>query len=214
MYTPAQFAVEDREEISALMRANPFATLVSHGPEGLIATHLPTVVKLDAAGVPLFIECHLARPNSHWKLFDPAAEALMVFHGREAYIRPGWYPSKAETAKAVPTWNYQAVHVYGRLEVKSDKDWLLRHVSELSDQQEAPFAERWSTTDAPETYMDVMLRGIVGLSLAITRLEGKAKMSQNREPRDREGVVQGLRARAQGDDAAVAGLVAASMDKP
>lgn len=213
MYTPQQFKVEGQDEIHALMRANPFATLVTNGPEGLIGTHLPVVLKVDADAPRGRIEAHVARPNSHWKSFDPAVDALLIFHGREAYIRPGWYPSKAETAKAVPTWNYQAVHAYGRLEVKSDKDWLMRHVSELSDQQEAPFAERWSTAEAPENYMDMMLRGIVGLSLVITRLEGKAKMSQNREPRDRDGVVHGLRARDHGDDTAVADLVAGTQGK-
>jgi transcriptional regulator len=105
------------------------------------------------------------------------------------------------------------VHAYGRLEVKPEKEWLLRHVSELSDQQEAPFTERWSTSDAPANYIDMMLRGIVGLSLDITRLEGKAKMSQNRELRDREGVVHGLRESADADGAAVADLVAASLEK-
>ncbi|MDX2205202.1 MAG: FMN-binding negative transcriptional regulator [Hyphomicrobiaceae bacterium] len=214
MYTPEQFKVEDVAEMHALMRANPFATLVTHGPEGLIATHLPVVLKADGESPLGRLECHLARPNSHWRLFDPALEALLIFHGREAYIRPGWYPSKAETAKAVPTWNYEAVHAYGRIELQTGKDWLLRHVGELSEQQEAPFTERWSTSDAPESYMDVMLRGIVGLSLSLVRLEGKAKMSQNRELRDRAGVVSGLRARALGDDAAVAELVAASINKP
>lgn len=212
MYTPAQFKIEDQAEIHALMRAHAFAILVTNGPEGLIATHLPVVVKQDAASPLGRIECHLARPNSHWTSFDAAAEALVIFQGAEAYIRPGWYPTKAETEKAVPTWNYQAVHAYGRLELKPDKAWLLQHVAELSDQQEAPFARPWATSDAPESYIDVMLRGIVGLSLEITRLEGKAKMSQNREVRDRGGVVAGLRERAGVHDEAVAELVARSVE--
>lgn len=212
MYTPSQFKIEDQAEIHALMRAYSFATLVTNGPEGLIATHLPVVVKHDATSPTGRIECHLARANSHWKSFDAGADALMIFQGAEAYIRPGWYPTKVETEKAVPTWNYQAVHAYGRLELKPDKAWLLRHVSELSDQQEAPFAQPWATSDAPESYIDVMLRGIVGLSLEITRLEGKAKMSQNREVQDRVGVVAGLRERAGLHDGAVAELVARGID--
>lgn len=214
MYTPAHFKVEDLAEIHAMMRAFPFALLVTNGAEGLYGTHLPTVLKVDAASPLGRIECHVARPNPHWRGFDKDADALVVFQGAEAYITPGWYPSKAEHGKAVPTWNYQAVHAYGRLEVKSekgDRDWLLAHVSELSNQQEKPFAQPWAVSDAPDSYVDVMLRGIVGLSLSITRLEGKAKMSQNRETRDRVGVVEGLTARAHGHDAAVAEQVAAKM---
>ena len=132
---------------------------------------------------------------------------MMIFQGPEAYIRPGWYPSKAEHDKVVPTWNYAVAHAYGRLEVVQDQAWLLAHVSELTQQQEAPFAARWSTSDAPESYLAVMARGIVGLKFAIARLEGKAKMSQNREPRDRAGVVRGLTDRASGHDGEIASLV-------
>ena len=131
----------------------------------------------------------------------------MIFQGAEAYVRPGWYASKAEHGKAVPTWNYAVVHAYGRPEVVQDQAWLLAHVSDLSDQQEAPYAARWATSDAPESYMAVMARGIIGLKLEITRLEAKVKMSQNREDRDRAGVVEGLRERALGEDAEAARLV-------
>ena len=208
MYTPAQFKVEDSAEVHALMRAHPFAVLVTTGADGLVATHLPTVLKVDDAHPLGRIECHVARPNPQWKSAAADVDALMIFQGVEAYIRPGWYPSKAEHGKAVPTWNYAAVHAYGRLRVIQDQAWLLAHVAELSDQQEAPFEARWATSDAPESYMAVMARGIVGLELAITRLEGKVKMSQNRPPADREGVVRGLGERAHGDDAQAAALVA------
>lgn len=208
MYTPAQFKVDDSAEVHALMRAHPFAVLVTTGADGLVATHLPTVLKVDEANPLGRIECHVARPNPQWKSAAPDVDALMIFQGVEAYIRPGWYPSKAEHGKAVPTWNYAAVHAYGRLRVIQDQAWLLAHVAELSDQQEAPFEARWATSDAPESYMAVMARGIVGLELAITRLEGKVKMSQNRPPADREGVVRGLAERDDGDDAQAAALVA------
>lgn len=207
MYTPAQFKVEDVAEAHALMRARPFAVLVTMGGEGLVATHLPTVLKADGAGSLGRIACHLARPNPQWRSFAADTEALMIFQGAEAYVRPGWYPSKAEHGKAVPTWNYAVVHAYGRLQVVQDQAWLLAHVSDLSDQQEAPYATPWSTADAPESYMAVMARGIVGLELQITRLEAKVKMSQNRDDRDRAGVVQGLIERAQGHDAEAAALV-------
>ncbi len=207
MYTPAHFKIEDEAEAHAYMRAHPFAILVTHGEGGMIATHLPTVLKTDAATPRGRIECHLARPNPQWRSFAPEQEVLAIFQGPHAYIRPGWYPSKAEHGKAVPTWNYVAVHAYGRLEVMQDQAWLLQHVSELSDQQEGGYAVPWSTADAPESYLAVMARGIVGLRLTITRLEAKAKMSQNREQRDRAGVVEGLVARDEVNDRETAELV-------
>ena len=213
MYTPVQFKVDEAAEAHALMRAQPFAILVTHGADGVVATHLPTVLKVDEASPLGRIECHLARPNPQWKTFAPDTEALMIFQGAEAYIRPGWYPSKAQHGKAVPTWNYAVVHAYGRLQAIEDKDWLLAHVGELSDQQEAPYAERWSMADAPADYLDRQTRGIVGLTLAITRLEGKVKMSQNRDMADRDGVVRGLAERGEAEDAEVAALVQAKMQK-
>ena len=207
MYTPKDFKVEDTAEAHALMRAHPFAILLTHGADGLVATHLPTVLKDGEASGLGRIECHVARPNPQWRTFAPDADALMIFQGPEAYIRPGWYPSKAEHAKVVPTWNYAVVHAYGRLEAVQDPAWLLAHVSELTQQQEAPFAAPWSTSDAPETYLAMMARGIVGLKVAVARLEGKVKMSQNRDSRDRAGVVRGLAERAQGQDGQVASLV-------
>jgi transcriptional regulator len=207
MYTPAQFKVEDVGEAHALMRAHPFAILVTHGADGIVATHLPTVLKVDDASPVGRIECHVARPNPQWRTFSPDAEALMIFQGPEAYIRPGWYPSKAEHDKVVPTWNYAVVHAYGKLEAVQDKAWLLGHVSELTDQQEAPYSARWAASDAPANYLDAMARGIVGFRLPIARLEAKVKMSQNREERDRAGVVRGLGERARGDDALIAELV-------
>jgi transcriptional regulator len=213
MYTPIQFRVDEAAEAHALMRAHPFAVLVTHGADGVVATHLPTLLKVDAESPLGRIECHLARPNPQWKTFAADAEALMIFQGAEAYIRPGWYPSKAQHGKAVPTWNYAVVHAYVRLQVIEDKDWLLAHVGQLSDQQEAPFAERWSMADAPADYLDRQTRGIVGLTLAISRLEGKVKMSQNRDMADRDGVVRGLAERGEADDAEVAALVQAKMQK-
>jgi transcriptional regulator len=207
MYTPALFKIEDVAEAHALMRARPFAILVTHGRDGLTATHLPTVLKADGAGSLGCIECHLARPNPQWRTFAPDTEALMIFQGPEAYIRPGWYPSKAEHGKVVPTWNYAAVHAYGRLEKMDDPAWLLAHVSELTDQQETPNAAPWATSDAPASFLGALARGIVGLRLVVTRLEAKAKMSQNREAGDRAGVVRGLAERGRGEDGEISTLI-------
>jgi transcriptional regulator len=205
MYQPDHYRVDDVSLMHALMRARPFAALVSGGADSLYATHLPTVLKDDGpSGV---VEFHLARANPHCKYLAECNEALMIFQGPEGYITPNWYPSKAEHAKVVPTWNYAVVHAYGRPEVMQDMDWLRRHVSELTAQQERNEAEPWALTDAPERYVEVMLRGIIGFRLAITRLEGKWKMSQNREMKDRDGVVGGLRKRGAGDDLEIAEIV-------
>jgi transcriptional regulator len=206
MYRPDHFRVEDVRQMHALMRARPFAALVSAGASGLYASHLPTVLKDGGAyGV---IECHLARANPHCKELGGVSEALMIFQGAEGYITPNWYASKAQSGKVVPTWNYAVVHAYGRPEVMNDADWLRRHVGELTAQQESSESKPWAVSDAPATYVNAMLRGIVGFRFAITRIEGKWKMSQNREMQDREGVVRGLRQRSQGDDLEIADYVA------
>lgn len=211
MYVPEQFKLGDVAEQHALMRAHPFAALITTGDAGFEVTHLPTVLKSEGAlGV---VECHVARANPHWKQIGAGARALLIYSGPEAYIRPGWYPSKAAHGKVAPTWNYAVVHAHGRAEIVDDRSWLLRHVSELSDQQEAGTPQPWATSDAPTTYIEMLARGIVGMRFMIDRLEGKAKMSQNREMPDREGVVAGLAVRGAEGDAKVADLVAAELER-
>lgn len=206
MYQPDDFRVEDIPEMHALMRARPFASLISAGSAGLFASHLPTVLKDEGPyGV---IECHLARANPHCSELAEGGEALMIFQGPEAYITPNWYPSKAATGKVVPTWNFAVVHAFGRPQVINDAEWLRRHVTELTAQQERHAAKPWAVTDAPDRFVEVMLRGIVGFRFAIARLKGKWKMSQNREMQDRIGVVHGLEARSAGDDLETAEVVA------
>ena len=136
-----------------------------------------------------------------------ATKRLMIFQGPDGYITPNWYPSKAVHGKVVPTWNYAIVHAYGRPEVMQEKEWLLRHVTELTAQQERAEARPWALSDAPDSYIEAMLRGIVGFRFGITRLEGKWKMSQNREMQDRMGVAKGLNARATGDDLEMAEII-------
>jgi len=156
------------------------------------------------------IECHLARANPHCEDLS-GGEALMIFAGAEGYITPNWYPSKFAHGKVVPTWNYAVVHAYGRPEVKRDAGWLRRHVGELTAQQERSTAKPWAVSDAPQRYIETMLRGIVGFRFAITRLEGKWKMSENREVPDRHGVVAGLGARGGADDLEMAAYIKAEL---
>lgn len=206
MYQPDLFRVDDAAQMHALMRARPFAALISDGALGLYASHLPTVLKDE--GQFGIIECHLARANPHCKELAAVESALMIFQGPEGYITPNWYPSKAQHGKVVPTWNYAVVHAYGRPEVMDDPAWLRRHVGELTAQQERDASRPWQVSDAPDNYISGMVRAIVGFRFAVTRLEGKWKMSQNREMQDREGVVQGLRQRRQDDDLEIADYVA------
>jgi transcriptional regulator len=209
VYLPDLFRVDDVAQMHALMHARPFAALVSAGALGLYASHLPTVLKHE--GPYGLIECHLARANPHCTELGEVGEALMIFQGAEAYVTPNWYPSKAQTGKVVPTWNYAVVHAYGRPEVMNDAEWLRRHVGELTAQQERGESKPWAVTDAPNTFVDAMLRGIVGFRFAIVRLEGKWKMSQNRETEDRAGVVSGLGGRHRGDDLEIADYVASQI---
>src|ERR1700758_2280102 len=164
MYRPDLFRVDDVAQMQALMRARPFAALISDGALGLYASHLPTVLKNE--GEFGIIECHLARANPHCKELAAVKEALMIFQGPEGYITPNWYPSKAQHGKVVPTWNYAVVHAYGRPEVMNDADWLHRHVTELTAQQESNAAKPWAVSDAPKSFVDAMLRGIVGFRFA------------------------------------------------
>jgi transcriptional regulator len=210
MYQPDLFRVDDLAQLHALMRARSFATLVSAGPLGLYASHLPTVLKDE--GPYGTVECHLARANPHCQDLD-GGEALLIFAGADGYITPNWYASKFAHGKVVPTWNYAAVHAYGRPAVMRDAGWLRRHVGELTAQQERGGAKPWAVSDAPEAYIQTMLRGIVGFRFAIARLEGKWKMSQNRETQDRHGVVAGLSTRGGVDDLEMAEYIAGELKR-
>ena len=192
MYRPPHFAVDDLPTQQALIRAHPLGLLVVAGPDGLTADPIPFL--LDAGEGPFGrLRCHVARANPVWRTIGAGAEVLVVFQAAEGYVTPGWYETKRETGKVVPTWNFSAVHVYGKLRAIDDRDWLRKLVTDLTDAHEAGRADPWKVTDAPGDYIDVMLRGIVGIEIEIARIEAKAKLSQNRDDRDRAGVVAGLR---------------------
>lgn len=187
MYVPSHFAADDADAlIHRLARANA-GILVSVDAEGApVATHLPILwdgEKRIATG-------HIARANPHWKLGD--GKALLVLAGAEAYVTPAWYPSKAEHGKAVPTWNYEAVHLTGRVEWFDDAARLEAVVRDLSALHEDGRAEPWTMSEAPRPYIDALLRGIVGVSLHVERIDAKRKLSQNKSEADFSGVVAGL----------------------
>lgn len=199
MYAPAPFAETDPEVIAELIARARLGVLVTHGAEGLFATHLPWLH--DRAEGALY--AHLARANPHRSLAD-GGEALVVFSGVDAYVSPSLYPSKAVDGRQVPTWNYEAVHVHGRPEWIEDRDALLSLVERLSDRHEASRAEPWRVADAPPDYVERLLRGIVGVRLRITRIEAKRKLGQNKPETDRAGVIAGLDASADPGDRATA----------
>lgn len=190
MYTPAHFE-EDRPEVLAdAMREFQFACLVTAGEQSLQGTHLPMVVKEDSDG--LVLEGHVARPNPHWKLSNSALPTMAIFQGPQAYVHPGWYPSKKEHQKVVPTWNYIVVHAHGHLEAIEDEAWLLGHLERLTRQNEWSRPESWAITDAPEKFIKNLTCAIVGLRMKVDRLEGIWKLSQNKKEGDRQGSLNGL----------------------
>ena len=212
MYQPTHGGFrEDRLEVKqALIRAHPFGALVTLGAEGLVANPDPFIVDADASPLGT-LRAHMARANGQWKEIDGSQEALIIFQGPQQYITPAWYPAKAETGKVVPTWNYALVHAYGRPCIVDDAEWLLRHVSELSDVNEASMPVPWAVSDAPADFVAPMLKAIIGVEIEITRIEGKWKNSQNRPESEREGVIRGLTAQGDERSVAMAELVAATI---
>ena len=206
MYVPRAFAVDDIKILHQQMQASPLPVLVSHASQGLLASHVPMLLNPDE-GPCGTLYGHLARANPHWQDLAQDTEALVIFAGEQAYISPTFYPGKADHGKAVPTWNYLAVHAYGMAEVFDDAERLLALVSRLSDRHEANRPAPWAVSDAPADYVDSMLKAIVGFRLPITRLQGKRKLSQNRDARDQAGVRQGLLANPNPQDHALAHLM-------
>ncbi|MBS7702464.1 FMN-binding negative transcriptional regulator [Chelatococcus asaccharovorans] len=205
MYVPPAFREDDPVELRHIMRAARLSTLVTATADGLMATPLPLFLD-ESEGEHGVLHGHLARANPQWAL-PVHGEALVVFSGPDAYVTPSWYPAKREHGKVVPTWNYVAVHAYGRPEFFDDATRLLEVVTRLTNLHEQPRAEPWSVTDAPEAFIKAQLKGIVGLRLPITRIDGKRKMSQNRNADDRDGVAEGLLASDAASDHAVSRLI-------
>ncbi|CAI0723004.1 Protease synthase and sporulation protein PAI 2 [Serratia entomophila] len=197
MYQPASFREDDLGAQLALVRAHPLGMLISHGEQGLTADPLPFLIEADPQG-QLWLRAHLSRANGHWKLLQQAQECLVIFQGPGGYISPGWYESKRQTGKVVPTWNYSQVQLYGVPSVTEDPRWLRRQLEGLTALQEGRMPEPWRIDDAPAGYIAAQIKGIVGIEIAVTRREGKWKMSQNRSAADVDGVILGLRA---GDEA-------------
>ena len=203
MYLPRHFEQSDPAALATLMREHPLATLVVPAPSGPSADLIPLEFHAGA-GSQGVLRGHVARANPLWQ--RQGDQVLAVFHGPQAYISPGWYASKREHSKVVPTWNYTMVQVRGTLRAIDNAPWLRELVGQLTEHHEADQAQPWAVTDAPEDFVGQMLRAIVGIEIDITSIVGKWKVSQNRSEADRLGVAEGLATRP-GDAPAMAAAV-------
>jgi len=204
-YPPSAFRETRQDVLIDFIRRTVFGHLITAGPDGPLAGGVPFVLRDGPGGVTL--EAHLARANPQCQ--TQSLPALALFQGPDAYVRPGWYPSKARDGKAVPTWDYISVQARGRLEVVDDAAWLRGHLDAISAQQEAPFSDPWSPADPPPGYIDALSRGIVGVRLVVTSLEGVWKLSQNHPKENRLGVIAGLGALEDDRARAIAWAIAA-----
>jgi len=208
MYVPTHFKQEEVPELHDAIRRISFATLVTFGSEGIEGSHVPMLLDPEPAPFGTLLG-HLARANPQWRRAAEGVEALAVFLGPDAYVTPSWYPTKRQTGKVVPTWNYVAVHAYGTVRFLQDRERLRALVTLLTRAHEARRPEPWAVSDAPAPFVDAMLGAIVGFELPIARLEGKWKLSQNRPAEDRAGVVDGLTHDGNGGEGTVADIMAA-----
>ena len=191
MYIPRHNEEKRVSVMHSLIVSRPLGTLVTLGASGLFASHIPMILEDDGSQFGV-LKGHISRANPQWRDFVPTVDALAIFAGHQHYISPNWYPGTKEHGREVPTWNYVVVHAYGALKVIQDHHWLLTNVEKLTDAHEAASPTPWKVSDAPEDFIKSQLNGIVGLELAIQRLEGKWKVSQNRSERERDGVIDGL----------------------
>jgi transcriptional regulator len=206
MYLPEHFRVDDRARLFALMRAHPLALLIVAGEGGVSADPIPFLADESAN----MLRAHVARANPVWTKLEAGGEALVVFQGHGHYVSPDWYPTKQETGKVVPTWNYAMVEARGAVRVIHDPQWLRGLVGALTDVHEGGREKPWRVEDAPDDFVASQLRAIVGVEIAISKLTGKFKLSQNRVAKDRQAVLAELEARGGEGDRAMAALMRAT----
>jgi len=206
MYLPSHFHETDLTVLHALIRAHPLGAWVTLADGSLIVNHIPFLVDQSRGEFGTLVG-HVARPNPVWKQYSRDVPSVVIFQGPERYISPSWYPTKAETGKAVPTWNYVVVHAHGMPRLFDDPDRLLAHVTALTATHEVAQEVPWRVSDAPADFVDALLKGIVGVELPIATLTGKWKVSQNRPATDRQGVVDALEQRGDEGARAMASLV-------
>ena len=208
VYTPPFNRADHEDELRSFVAHVRAGWLVTNGQDAApSATYLPVIWRDNR------VIAHFAKANPHWREIGSETPALVIVTGPDAYVSPTWYAAKAEHGKVVPTWNYSAVHLTGLARVHDDPEWLRMAVEELTDEHERGREEPWHVTDAPNSYIDGQLRGIVGVELTLSKVEGKAKLSQNRSRADCEGVVAGLRQSGRPDEQSVADQMASTLDE-
>jgi transcriptional regulator len=210
MYVPRHFEESRPEELHALIEQHPLGVLVTQGPSGLDANHLPFDLEKREGSLGV-LHCHVARANSLWKELASGDEVLVVFRAADAYISPNWYPSKHELHRQVPTWNYMVAHAHGRVTVRDDERYLRGLVGRLTKHHEASQPRPWKMSESSQAFIDEMLAAIVGLEIGITRLVGKAKLGQNKDLRDVRGAAQALK--ALGHDAVADAMLARAAER-
>lgn len=204
MYLPEHFSEPRHSELQRILREHPLGMLVTHMRDGLDANHIP--FELDDTRGPLgTLLAHVARANPLCRNIENDMQVLVVFRGAQGYISPNWYASKQETPRQVPTWNYEVVHAHGRIKTVDDERFVRGVVARLTRQHETTEPHPWKIGDAPQDYIDQLLKEIVGVEVEITRMEGKRKLSQNRDRRDIEGAARALR--KQGNEALAAAMM-------
>ncbi|WP_182406316.1 FMN-binding negative transcriptional regulator [Psychrobacter sp. GP33] len=209
MHIPKQFKQENDTELLELMREYPFATLITHSTSGMEANHLP--ISLSWQEDKLYLHAHIAKVNCLWQSVAKSSEVLVVFNGPNCYISPNHYPTKQQTGKAVPTWNYVAVHVKGSISFINDAAWIYQALENLTDEHEFGLDNPWAISDAPAPYIDKMLPAIVGIEIAVTSITGQWKLSQNQPLVNQVGVIDGLSASTKQNDKTVADMVQAQL---
>lgn len=211
VYLPEHFAESRTEALRQVIAAHPLATLVTLGPGGIAANHIPLLLDTARGEFGTLIG-HVARSNDLWRTGNHAGESLAVFGSAEAYVSPNWYASKRETHEVVPTWNYAVVHAYGQLVIHDDEKWVRGVVGRLTKTMEASQPAPWKMADAPPAYLKGMLASIVGIEIPVARMIGKWKVSQNRSEADRATATAGLRSTGDPGDAAMADLIEVRSD--
>jgi transcriptional regulator len=211
MYVARHFEEFRPQVLHALIAQHPLGILVTHGSGGLDANHLPFELE-TREGSPGVLHTHVARANPVWRDIASGDEVLVVFRAADAYISPNWYPSKHEHHRQVPTWNYIVAHAHGRVTVHDDERYLRGLVGRLTKRHEAPQVDPWKMSDSSPAFISEMIASIVGIEVGITRLVGKSKLGQNKEPRDVLGAAHALK--AQGHDAIADAMLARLADRP
>jgi transcriptional regulator len=221
MYIPKHFDVSDLAVISRLIDLNPLATIVTHQGNAMNANHIPlhlvNVGDFRDAGASTskvmpgrVLRGHVARANPMWKDLQSSDKVLVVFVGVQAYISPSLYATKKVDAKVVPTWNYEAVHIHGSIRLIQDGSGLHELMHSLTDTQERSLSHPWSINDAPAEYTEKLMHAIVGIEISIDRIEAKRKLSQNQPGTNQQSVIEGLSARQNPQDTAMADAVRAA----